>query len=330
MTTKALQVTIYTTEDKWFLSCMCFGFCFENLLRETEEKEREQLSSVFSLSLFQLLNETPSVTLILRPFFTRSYTHTHRDNKPSINSALNLNHNKHNCSSASASLLLCFSVSLFLLQLQCFSLFLSLPLSMSSDLFVCEGSFYHQPTRPEMDSNDEDLHFFSHPFSPFTDSPIDNLLNEISEPSNQQTPVSLSSSPPSTQLQNLTLHQNTPNLPILGNGLISGLTSLDDVLDVKAEESQGSLEFCYNQNNFFPHSYSGAENVSKYMQRSYSSNTFDVSTSRPGICFKPQLNSLMEMMESPNFQNQSIGSPEDSFFAGQMRRVFSTGDLQVT
>lgn len=88
----------------------------------------------------------------------------------------------------------------------------------------------------------------------------------------------------------------------------------------------------YNYNNqqaFAPHSYSyegGAENVAKYMQRSYSSNSFD---GKPGFLFQPRFDSVME---TPNFQNQaaSLSSPESSFLTTHMRRVSSTGDLQVS
>ncbi|XP_068305123.1 uncharacterized protein [Pyrus communis] len=192
----------------------------------------------------------------------------------------------------------------------------------SSDLYVVDDSFYRHSTTPEM----VDLPFFSEPFSPFSD--IDLLqLQAISDqqtqqnPADQNSPSLLSSSPPSYQLETLSLYQqtqlpqidqNSPNLPI-------GLPNFSpfDALEVKTEPHQA----------FGPHTYGGAENVLKFMQRSYSSNCFDGSSNKPDFCFKPSFDSLME---SPSFQNQafSLSSPESSFLAGQMRRVSSTGDLQ--
>ncbi|XP_048445865.1 uncharacterized protein LOC103963892 [Pyrus x bretschneideri] len=192
----------------------------------------------------------------------------------------------------------------------------------SSDLYVVDDSFYRHSTTPEM----VDLPFFSEPFSPFSD--IDLLqLQAISDQQTQQntadqnSPSLLSSSPPSYQLETLSLYQqtqlpqidqNSPNLPI-------GLPNFSpfDALEVKTEPHQA----------FGPHTYGGAENVLKFMQRSYSSNCFDGSSNKPDFCFKPSFDSLME---SPSFQNQafSLSSPESSFLAGQMRRVSSTGDLQ--
>lgn len=208
---------------------------------------------------------------------------------------------------------------------------------MASDLFVFDGSFYHHSSSDAV-SSDADL-LFADELSPFSDTTID-ILQALSDPPTQQNPVDeshsleqisstvLSSSPPSQQLENLSLYQTTQfqtleNSPNLSNGYenFSGL----DILQVKNEECQLGFEnACSHHQSFGPHSYSGAENVAKMMQRSYSSNSFD---GKPGFLFQPHFDSLME---SPNFQNQALSSPENSFFAGQMRRVCSTGDLQVS
>ncbi|XP_031259479.1 zinc finger protein CONSTANS-like [Pistacia vera] len=97
-------------------------------------------------------------------------------------------------------------------------------------------------------------------------------------------------------------------------------------MEVKSEESLVGFDSCYNQQqqSFVPRSYSGVENVAKYMQRSYSSNSFD---NKSGFLFQPRFDTLME---PPNVNNQALSSPESNFFSGQMRRVCSTGDLQNT
>ncbi|CAK7335582.1 unnamed protein product [Dovyalis caffra] len=205
---------------------------------------------------------------------------------------------------------------------------------MSSDLYVLDASFYPHSS-PEIVSPDDDL-FFSDPFPPFCDSSID-ILQEFSNNQNNQYPVEnsnsvdsfspsiLSSSPPSHQLENLSLYQ-TNHLQALANGenLANGYSNFPglDALEVKTEECQVGFDSSYNQQSFMPCSYSGVENVAKMMQRSYSSNSFE---GKPGFLFQPGFNTLLE---SPNYQGQALSLPESNFLAGQLRRVCSTGDLQ--
>lgn len=206
---------------------------------------------------------------------------------------------------------------------------------MASDLFVYDGSFYHHSS-PDAVSSDAEL-LLADQFSPFSDTAID-ILQALSDHPTQQNPVDeshsldqitstlLSSSPPSQQLENLSLYQMNhfqplENSPDLSNGYEN--FSVLDALQVKNEECQVGFENTYSQQPFAPHSYSGTENVAKMMQRSYSSNSFD---GKPGFLFQPRFDALME---SPNFQSQALSSPENSFLTGQMRRVCSTGDLQV-
>ena len=202
---------------------------------------------------------------------------------------------------------------------------------MSSDLFVDDGTFYRH-------SFESDL--FSDPFSPFSDSAID-ILQAISDHQNpvedqqphsleQSSPNLVSSSPPSYQLESLSLYQAT-HLSPLQNGLNLGNFSALDNLEVKTEQCHFGNAYNYSpqviQQAFAPHSYSGgAENVAKFMQRSYSSNSFD---GKPGFVFQPCFDSLME---SPTFQTQaaSLSSPESSYLTSHMRKVSSTGDLQVS
>lgn len=206
---------------------------------------------------------------------------------------------------------------------------------MSSDPYVLDASFYHH-SAPEIVSPDGGDLFFSDPFSPFCDSSID-ILQESSNNQNNQCPLEnsnsvgsfspsiLSSSPPSHQLENLSLYQ-TNHLQALANGenLASGYSNFPglDALEVKTEECQLSFKSTYNQHSFMPHSYSSVENAAKMMQRSYSSNSFE---GKPGFLFQARFDTLLE---SPNYQSQALSSPENNFLAGQLRRVYSTGDLQ--
>lgn len=176
---------------------------------------------------------------------------------------------------------------------------------MSSDLYVFENSSFYRPQSAVAvavagnGNENEETHFFDENFSPFYDS-VD-VLNQ-----NQSF-----------------IDQNN----LFSNGC-HDLSSMD-VIEVKSEDSNNGGFDCFfnnhqtqNQNQYFyPHSYSGAENVSKYMQRSLSSNSFD---HKQGLHFQPRFDTLME--SSPNI----FTSPENSFFTRQMRRVCSTGDLQVS
>ncbi|KFK33014.1 hypothetical protein AALP_AA6G319100 [Arabis alpina] len=68
-------------------------------------------------------------------------------------------------------------------------------------------------------------------------------------------------------------------------------------------------------------SYGAIENVGRYMQRSFSTNSVD---EKPN-----QLPFDIPIMESSDFSYNTLNSPENAFFSGQMmRRVCSTGDLQ--
>jgi hypothetical protein len=104
----------------------------------------------------------------------------------------------------------------------------------------------------------------------------------------------------------------------------NGSFSAFDLSEVKNEESQmSSIDYYNNYNNnsntqFLPHSYSGVENVSKYMQRSFSSNSFE---KKPNLLYQTHHDNLID---SSKFQRHDLSSPENN-----LRRVCSTGDLQV-
>ncbi|XP_019429882.1 PREDICTED: putative zinc finger protein CONSTANS-LIKE 11 [Lupinus angustifolius] len=212
---------------------------------------------------------------------------------------------------------------------------------MSSDFYPFGTSNIHTQTHSTSDmvsSSDDgvgDLLFFSDSFPFFSDIPQENSNNTNQHQFDETIPSSLdpfspsffSFSPPTTNLENLTLYRqpnHVLNAPTLENEFGSFSSALDG-FEVKSEECQLGIDYninTYNQHHFFPHSYSGAENVSKYMQRSFSSNSFD---GKPGFLFKSHCDRLID---SPNFQRHAINSPENSSLDGQMRRVCSTGDLQ--
>ncbi|XP_038725941.1 uncharacterized protein LOC120016986 isoform X2 [Tripterygium wilfordii] len=212
----------------------------------------------------------------------------------------------------------------------------------SSDLYVVDGSSFYHHSSPEVVSCDGgDLQFFSDPFSSFGDSNVDDILQELSNIPNHQNQLDgspcinkfgygfLSSSPPTHQMENLSLYQtahlqqqltNGSNLTN-GYGDFLGLHGLED----KTEECQGGgFDSSYNNSSFLPPSYSSTsvEHTAKLMQRSFSSNSFD---GKPGFLFQPKFDTLLE---SPNYQYQALSSPENNFLSTHMRRVCSTGDLQ--
>ncbi|KAL2544212.1 CCT motif family protein [Forsythia ovata] len=182
---------------------------------------------------------------------------------------------------------------------------------MSSDLFVFENPVFSDP---------------------FSDSPVDpfhDIFQEIQENSksslnlieeknpfdeinslDQIASALLSSSPPSTLFENLSL---------------SHLSNAENcVLKVNTKEDQFPFDsFSDYGSSILPDIYDGAaESEVKFMQRSYSSNSFE---NKPKFLFQPRFDNLFE---SHNLQNQLLNSPESSFSCGQMRRVCSTGDLQ--
>lgn len=178
--------------------------------------------------------------------------------------------------------------------------------------------------------------FFTDSFSPFCDPSIDILEANNYNPVDESASIDqfahslLSSSPPSNLLGNLSICQtNSNHLQTLAPNGYQDFSCLDS-MEVKSEDSLVGFDSSSSYNQIqqeplvLPDSYSGVETVAKYMQRSYSSNCFD---GKPGFSFQPRFDSVLE---SPNFHNQALSSPENSFFAGQMRRVCSTGDLQVS
>lgn len=201
---------------------------------------------------------------------------------------------------------------------------------MASDLF--ENSFFSDPFSPFSDLSIDPQQEF---FQTFEDNLNNNNTNSsnsnstaIQENSVDETTYSLdqiasallSSSPPSHQLENLSICQTPHNFPNANNSVYS--PPPPEV--IKTEEYQAPFETISGFDNSFVPQNNTAENVVTLIQRSYSSNSFD---GKLNFLFHPRFDSLME---SSNMQSQVLNPPENNFPSGQMRRVFSTGDLQVS
>ncbi|XP_057417619.1 two-component response regulator-like APRR9 [Lotus japonicus] len=214
---------------------------------------------------------------------------------------------------------------------------------MSSDLYAF-GTTFHTHSSSDLVSADGDVGdfpFFPDPFTCFTSSPTDEAQkSSISNPFDETLANSLdpfspsfsSFSPPSSHLGSLSLYaanrvQQQQPLSSNGSNLATeyGCFSAFDESEVKSEESQMGVvhDYTCSTQKFIPHSYSGAEDLSKYMQRSFSSNCFE---GKPSFLFQNSHHDAS--VDSSKFQKHEMNSPEHSVFSGQMRRVCSTGDLQ--
>ncbi|WVZ23204.1 hypothetical protein V8G54_001748 [Vigna mungo] len=200
---------------------------------------------------------------------------------------------------------------------------------MSSDLYSYDTTF-HSHSNSDFLSSDGvgDLPFLSDSFPFFPNSPSNvahDNSNSNSLPSlDPFSPSFFSFSPPSSHLESLSLYHANRVQPLSnGQNLANefGTFSAFDGSEVKTEEAQLGVDCVYAQ-QLLPHSYSGAENFSRYMHRSFSSNSFEA---KPGFLSQPYTDTLVD---SPKFQRHDLSSPEDTLFTGQMRRVCSTGDLQ--
>ncbi|KAL1364374.1 hypothetical protein HN51_012579 [Arachis hypogaea] len=224
---------------------------------------------------------------------------------------------------------------------------------MSSGLYSFETTFQAHSSSDMVTADGGDLAFLTDPFPFFENSTTNNDIGQHCSSNQSMFDEALSSSsvdpfsscffsfsPPSIHLENLSLQTNNKNNrvdPNLESDFASFSSGFDVTQVVKSEECQIGVEFDYGYNNhnhqhFFPHSYSGAENVAKYMQRSFSSNSFH---GKPGnFLFQNNHSDTLNNnnnnnnMKSPSFQRHDMNSPENSAFNGQMRRVCSTGDLQ--
>jgi len=184
---------------------------------------------------------------------------------------------------------------------------------MSSELYSFGTTTFHTHSTSEIVSSNDgsgDLPFFSDSFPFFTNSTNEVTSQQNSNPFDEPLLPSLDPFSPSFFSFSPPTDQNQP--------LCNESFSAFDFSQVKNEESQISIDY-YNYNNqFLPHSYSGDENVSKYMQRSFSSNSFE---KKPSFLFQTRHDNLVD---SSKFQRHDLSSPENS-----LRRVCSTGDLQV-
>ncbi|CAH8277784.1 unnamed protein product [Arabidopsis lyrata] len=183
-------------------------------------------------------------------------------------------------------------------------------MASASDLYIFDGSSsssssIFRNSSPEMFSSDT---------TTTTDLFCNNELYSVDESLNifdHFTPQNiLSSSPPSDLLGTLTLSQHIPT------GLYPNFSDFQISDAVKTEKFFDG----HNQTASMARSYSAIENAGRYMQRSFSSNS---------VQGKPnQVPFNIPMMDSSNLNYNNLSSPENAFLSGQMRRVYSTGDLQ--
>ncbi|KAG9149211.1 hypothetical protein Leryth_003215 [Lithospermum erythrorhizon] len=193
---------------------------------------------------------------------------------------------------------------------------------MSSELFIFEDSRFSDPFSPFSDSCTIDHQQHDDIFQVLEQNyPVQDCEQPRVDDSNSFDQIAsflLSPSPPSHQLENLSICQSSTQL--------QNDTSSDSLyaelppLDIKTEDLHVPLDYGSYTNPF--ETCYGSLGTPKLMQRSYSSNSFVI---KPNLMFQPGFDSLME---SPNLQNQLVGSPKSSSFSSnQMRRVCSTGDL---
>lgn len=127
----------------------------------------------------------------------------------------------------------------------------------------------------------------------------------------------VSGSPLTDQLENLSLYQ-TAHFPSFSF----------DPNAANEYQSSSCFSFPAVKNEASPLDFDSAcniDNVASYLQTSFSSNSFET---KPNFPFQTALDSLMEPQ---NFQGQTAFSlPENTCFAAHMRKVSSTGDLEVS
>ena len=183
----------------------------------------------------------------------------------------------------------------------------------SSDLYIFDGSSSSSSSIFRNSSPD----MFSSDTTTTTDLFGNNELYSVDESLNMFdhfTPHILSLSPPSDLLGTLTLSHQIPT------GLYPNISDA-----VKTEQFYGGSG--HNQTEpvaSMARSYSAIENAGRYMQRSFSTNSVDGKPNQIPFNNVP-------IMDSLNIHYNTLNSPENNFFSGQMmRRVYSTGDLQVS
>ncbi|KAL8216710.1 hypothetical protein R6Q57_023547 [Mikania cordata] len=190
---------------------------------------------------------------------------------------------------------------------------------MSSETYEFDGCFFNDVFSPfnEFSSAIDILQAFqennysSNPLltSSSSSSPPLTSHENLDETDQIILPTLLSTSPPSNQLENLSLYQK--GIPV---------TSSNEALDfcpVKIEKSQlPSYDQYYCGGSDY--------NAFRMMQRSYSSNSFQQQGSN-GVPYQPEFNGLID---SQNLDSLVLTSPDHCFSSTHMRRVCSTGDLQ--
>lgn len=196
---------------------------------------------------------------------------------------------------------------------------------MSSDLYTYDISIHTHASLDNMVSYDGNgnFGFCSDPYSfpNLTGSPIDDeIQGNFNNSLDPLTPSFFSFSPQ----ENKSFFHSNPVQPLSNTkGEFRNFSALHES-KVTSEECQMGVDYAYNQHLILSQTCNGSESSSKLMQRSFSCNSFDGKPRSPFELHHPDT-----LMDSTNFQWHALNSPENDFFAGEMRRVCSTGDLQV-
>ncbi|XP_076905185.1 uncharacterized protein LOC143560876 [Bidens hawaiensis] len=183
---------------------------------------------------------------------------------------------------------------------------------MSSEIYEFDGCFFNDSFSPFNDSSssiDIMQAFQEHNYS-YTPISPPLASHENLDETDQTIPTILSTSPPN--LDNLSLYQK--GIPV---------TSSSEALDFCASEVKIENTQLPSYDHYY---YGGSDNALKMMQRSYSSNSFQQGRSN-GVVYQPKFNGLID---TPHLDSQVLTSLDHCFASTHMRRVCSTGDLQVS
>lgn len=148
----------------------------------------------------------------------------------------------------------------------------------------------------------DDFAFFSDPFFPFSEQPAG--VYDVPPYNDTSAPPCLSSSPPSVEMQGLSL----------GSSLVA------------TQNPNGSsrtvLDHHMNASNFLGENSQSFDSIA--FERSFSSHSLDT---RPSFLLQPNFSSSMS--DSPKLRIEAQNPSENGGLGGPMRRACSTGDLQV-
>lgn len=175
----------------------------------------------------------------------------------------------------------------------------SLPLWAPSPVLVFSISMSSSELFIELD----DFAFFSDPFFPFSEQPAAGV-SDVSLYNDTSAPPCLSSSPPSMEMQGLSL----------GSSLVA--------TQIPNGNSRTVLDHHVNASNFLGENSQSFDSIA--FERSFISHSLDM---RPSFLLQPNFSSSMS--DSSKLRIEAQNPSEYGGLGGPMRRACSTGDLQV-